>query len=42
MKWPRAKSLEKLQERVRAKTARLDGRSLSAIVPDVNRSLRGW
>lgn len=42
MKWPRKKSLEKLRERVRAKTSRLDGRSLSEIVTDVNRSLRGW
>jgi len=41
-KWPRRKSLMKLKERVRAKTSRLDGRSLSAIVVDVNRSLRGW
>ena len=42
MKWPRAKSLGKLKERVRAKTARKDGRSLRAIVTDVNRTLRGW
>jgi RNA-directed DNA polymerase len=42
MKWPRKKSLEKLRERVRAKTSRLDGRSLTEIVTDVNRSLRGW
>jgi len=42
MKWPRKQSLEKLKERVRAKTSRLDGRSLEAIVSDVNRSLRGW
>jgi RNA-directed DNA polymerase len=42
MKWPRQKSLGKLKERLRAKTSRLDGRSLSAIVADVNRSLRGW
>jgi RNA-directed DNA polymerase len=42
LRWPRKKSLEKLRERVRAKTSRLDGRSLSAIVADVNRSLRGW
>ena len=27
---------------MRAKTSRLDGRSLEAIVTDVNRSLRGW
>ena len=42
LKWPRKKSLKKLKERVRAKTSRLDGRSLEAIVSDVNRSLRGW
>ncbi len=42
MKWPRKKSLEKLKERVRAKTSQLDGRSLEAIVTDVNVSLRGW
>lgn len=42
MKWPRKKSLGKLKDRVRAKTSRLDGRSLSDIVADVNRSLRGW
>jgi RNA-directed DNA polymerase len=42
MKWPRKKSLEKLKDRVRAKTSRLDGRSLSDIVTDVNRTLRGW
>ena len=42
MKWPRKKSLGKLQDRLRAKTSRLDGRSLSEIVADVNHSLRGW
>ena len=42
MKWPREKSLMKLKERVREKTSRLDGRSLEAIVSDVNRTLRGW
>jgi len=42
MKWPRKKSLLKLKERVCAKTSRLDGRSLSEIVTDVNLSLRGW
>jgi RNA-directed DNA polymerase len=42
MKWPREKSLKKLKDRVRAKTSRLDGRSLKDIVADVNRSLRGW
>jgi RNA-directed DNA polymerase len=42
LKWPRQKSLRQLKDRVRAKTSRLDGRSLSDIVTDVNRSLRGW
>ncbi len=42
MKWPRKKSLEKLKERIRQKTSRLDGRSLKEIVKDVNHSLRGW
>jgi RNA-directed DNA polymerase len=42
MRWPRQKSLKKLKERVRAKTPRMDGRSLQAIVTDVNRTLRGW
>lgn len=42
MKWPRQKSLQKLKDRLRAKTSRLDGRSLEAIVTDVNRTLRGW
>ena len=42
MKWPRAKSLGKLKDRVRAKTSRQNGRSLRAIVTDVNRTLRGW
>jgi RNA-directed DNA polymerase len=42
MRWPRQKSLAKLKERVREKTSRLDGRSLTDIVTDVNRTLRGW
>jgi RNA-directed DNA polymerase len=42
MKWPRAKSLDKLRERVRAKTRRMEGRSLKEIIRDVNRSLSGW
>jgi len=41
-RWPRKKSLLKLRERVRAKTARIDGRSLKVIIADVNRTLRGW
>jgi RNA-directed DNA polymerase len=42
MKWPRKKSLMKLKDRVRAQTARLDGRSWERIVTGLNRSLRGW
>jgi len=42
MKWPREKSLKKLKDRVREQTPRLAGRSLKAIVTDVNRTLRGW
>lgn len=42
MRWPRKKSLKKLRETIRKKTPRLAGRSLKAIIADVNRSLRGW
>ena len=42
MKWPRTKSLQKLKDRVRRMTSRLDGRSLKVIIPEVNRTLRGW
>jgi len=40
--WPRAKSLKKLKDAIRAKTKRTSGRSLQYIVTDVNRTLRGW
>ena len=42
MRWPRKKSLAKLKDRLRAKTARREGRSMEDIVTDVNRTLRGW
>ena len=42
MKWPREKSLQKLKDRLREKTSRLDGRTLTVIITDVNRTLRGW
>lgn len=42
MKWPRAKSLKKLRERVSEQTARTDGRSFKDIVSGVNRTLQGW
>ena len=41
-KWPRKKSLMKMRERIRELTPRVSGRSLQAIVTDVNRTLRGW
>ena len=41
-KWPRAKSLGKLKDRLREQTERLDGRELKAIITEVNRTLRGW
>jgi len=40
--WPRKKSLAKLKERIRAKTKRRNGHSLSDIIDSVNWTLRGW
>lgn len=42
MRWPRDKSMKKLKDSIRAKTRRTDGRSLEAIICDVNKTLRGW
>ena len=39
---PRAKSLKKFKDAVRAKTKRTAGHSLSQIIGDLNRTLRGW
>ena len=39
---PRAKSLKKFKDAIRAKTGRTAGHSLSAIIADTNRTLRGW
>ena len=41
-KWPRKKSIKKLRATIRRKTQRLNGHSLSTIIEDVNRTLRGW
>lgn len=41
-RWPRRKSLQKFKDTIRAKTRRTIGRSLTAIIADVNRSVRGW
>lgn len=40
--WPRAKSLGKLKDAIRAKTRRTCGHSLATTIADVNRSLVGW
>jgi len=41
-KWPRRKSLQKLQEKLRRLTRRANGRSLGEIVAKANPILRGW
>lgn len=41
-KWPRKKSMDKLKEAIRHKTRRTEGRSLSVICQDLNRTLVGW
>jgi RNA-directed DNA polymerase len=40
--WVREKSLRKLKDVLRAKTRRTSGDSLTFIIADVNRTLRGW
>ena len=42
LRWPRAKSLRKFKDTVRAKTQRRNGHSLEAIIVDLNRTLKGW
>ena len=41
-RYPRAKSLRKMQETIRRKTRRSNGQSLDYIIADVNQTLRGW
>jgi RNA-directed DNA polymerase len=41
-RWPRKKSLKKLKDAIRDKTRRSNGHSLSAIIAEVNVTLRGW
>jgi RNA-directed DNA polymerase len=40
--WPREKSQAKLKETIRRYTPRTSGKSLREIVPQLNRSLKGW
>jgi RNA-directed DNA polymerase len=39
---PRAKSLQKLKDAIRATTKRTSGHSLSQIITELNRTLKGW
>jgi RNA-directed DNA polymerase len=41
-RWPRTKSRKKFRDAVRAKTKRTSGHSMTQIIADVNRTLRGW
>ena len=41
-RYPRKKSLAKLRDVIRGKTRRNNGRSLSTIIADVNRTTKGW
>lgn len=41
-RWPRRKSLRQLKDRLRRKTLRTQGHSLSVIIADVSRMLHGW
>jgi len=41
-RWPRKKSLEKFKDTIRGKTRRSNGRSIKAIIFDVNKTSKGW
>jgi len=41
-RWPRKKSIKKFREAIRAKTKRANGKSLQAVITDINRTLIGW
>jgi RNA-directed DNA polymerase len=42
MKWPRKKSMARFKDTIRSKTRRSQGRSMTEICRDLNRTLRGW
>jgi RNA-directed DNA polymerase len=42
LRWPRRKSLDKLKSKVRARTRRTSGQSLTVIIAGLNPVLRGW
>lgn len=41
-RWPRRKSLKKFKDTLRARTKRTNGHSLTVIIQNINRTLRGW
>ena len=41
-RWPRLKSLDKFKEAIRAKTPKMRPGSMSQIITEINRTLRGW
>jgi RNA-directed DNA polymerase len=41
-RWPRRKSLQKFKDSIRQKTRRNNGYSLSVIILNVNRTMKGW
>jgi len=41
-RWPRQKSLTKFKDVIRQKTRKLQSGSMSDIITDINRTLRGW
>jgi RNA-directed DNA polymerase len=41
-RWPRKKSLNKFKDTIRSKTRRSNGRSIKAIISDVNKTSIGW
>lgn len=41
-RWPRKKSLERLKTKIRQLTKRTNGHSLSRIIAELNRVLKGW
>ena len=41
-RWPRKKSLQALKDKIREKTKRTNGTSLTCILADLNKTLKGW
>lgn len=41
-KWPKKKALQRLKDTIRSKTRRTNGNSLTVIIEEVNKTLKGW